>query len=210
MHCTTVQEPKTFWPSKPDLQNLTKIKTCMIFKCTHTTQSYSYINDCHMQARETQTVVETKAQSSCLLYSTLQDPIILCLTQPYKTWSSCLLLNVTWSTCNYFDSKHVGTEYLNDSIVHGLTFYMYMYYGAHVIYMHDRCTTCICVQHVTIIDNLLSDSSCKSTTKVRSLFWSHFLHSCYGIKVVINGCTSPSFFHTYIADYWCCVCMGSS
>ena len=87
---------------------------------------------------------------------------------------------------------------------------MYMYQGTHVIYMHDRCTTCICVQHVTIIDNLLSDSLCKSTTKVRSLFWSHFLHSCYGIKVVINGCTSPSFFHTYIADYWCCVCMGSS
>ena len=157
-------------------------------QCTQTTQSYSYIND-------------------LVSYSTLQDPIILCLTQPYKTWSS---VNVTWSTCNYFDSKHVGTEYLNDSIVHGLTFYMYMYYGAHVIYMHDRCTTCICVQHVTIIDNLLSDSLCKSTTKVRSLFWSHFLHSCYGIKVVINGCTSPSFFHTYIADYWCCVCMGSS
>ena len=48
------------------------------------------------------------------LVSTLQDPIIL--SQPYKTRSSCLLLNVTWSTCNHVDSKHVGTEYLNDSI----------------------------------------------------------------------------------------------
>ena len=28
-------------------------------------------------------------------YSTIQDPIILSLTQPYKTWSFCILLNLT-------------------------------------------------------------------------------------------------------------------
>ena len=174
-HCiTTVCAPK---PS--DLQNLAKIKTWSSY--THTPQNQSCIRDSHMQDRPKlwwrlrpdhlvsySTLQDPiilsltqpyKTRSSCILinltrpdhlvsYSTLQDPIILSLNQPYKTRSSCLLLNLTRpdhlvsystiqdpiilyltqpyktqsscvlliSTCNYVDSKHVGTEYLNDSI----------------------------------------------------------------------------------------------
>ena len=91
--CTRTQHLLTLKPDKN--QNL-------IFKYIRTPQSYSCIYDVTCKI-ETQTVVETKTQSSCLLlnltrpnhlvsYSTLQDPIILSLTQPYKTRSSCLKL----------------------------------------------------------------------------------------------------------------------
>ena len=110
-HCiTTVCAPK---PS--DLQNLAKIKTWSSY--THTPQNQSCIRDSHMQDRPKlwwrlrpdhlvsySTLQDPiilsltqpyKTRSSCILYSTLQDLIILPLTQPHETWSSCLLINLT-------------------------------------------------------------------------------------------------------------------
>ena len=74
---------KIFWQkSKPDLHIH-----------THTPQSYSCIYDCDMQDRPK--LWWRLRPDHLVSYSTLQDPIILSLTQPYKTRSSCILLNLT-------------------------------------------------------------------------------------------------------------------
>ena len=72
---------------------LAKIKTWSSYTHTHTPQSYSCIYDCHMQDRPK--LWWRLRPNHLVSYSTLQDPIILSLTQPYKTRSSCLLLNLT-------------------------------------------------------------------------------------------------------------------